>query len=160
MSAIASFLINQKVTMNDRKIPEGINGWNWGAFLLTPFWALANHVYLGLVCWLPYLLFSINLIMLVSNHHKIVVAHLILWQIIFTPILFVIYCGVAILLGTYGSVYSWQKSNWTDVKAFKIVQRRWAIAGILLGISYASFNFYIWYLWQRFVDWAYYIINE
>lgn len=29
------------------------NGWNWGAFLLSVPWGLANHVYLALLCSLP-----------------------------------------------------------------------------------------------------------
>jgi hypothetical protein len=34
--------------------PPEILGWNWGAFLLTPFWAIAHSVWIGLLCFVPY----------------------------------------------------------------------------------------------------------
>jgi hypothetical protein len=34
--------------------PAGVPGWNWGAFLLTPFWAIAHQVWIGLLCFVPY----------------------------------------------------------------------------------------------------------
>jgi hypothetical protein len=34
--------------------PPEILGWNWGAFLLTPFWAIAHQVWIGLLCFVPY----------------------------------------------------------------------------------------------------------
>lgn len=34
-------------------IPEEIQGWNWGAFLLAPFWLVSNRVWIGLVSWVP-----------------------------------------------------------------------------------------------------------
>jgi len=34
--------------------PAEIKGWNWGAFLLTPFWAIAHSVWIGLLCFVPY----------------------------------------------------------------------------------------------------------
>lgn len=34
-------------------VPEEIKGWNWGAFLLAPFWLLSNRVWIGLLTWVP-----------------------------------------------------------------------------------------------------------
>jgi hypothetical protein len=34
--------------------PPEIVGWNWGAFLLTPFWAIGHQVWIGLLCFVPY----------------------------------------------------------------------------------------------------------
>jgi hypothetical protein len=34
--------------------PPQILGWNWGAFLLTPFWSIAHSVWIGLLCFVPY----------------------------------------------------------------------------------------------------------
>lgn len=34
-------------------LPEEIKGWNWGAFLLSPFWVLSNRVWIGLLAWVP-----------------------------------------------------------------------------------------------------------
>lgn len=34
-------------------VPEEIKGWNWGAFLLAPFWPVGNRVGIGLLSWVP-----------------------------------------------------------------------------------------------------------
>ncbi|MBE9126272.1 MULTISPECIES: serine/threonine protein kinase [unclassified Coleofasciculus] len=34
-------------------VPDEIKGWNWGAFLLSGFWPFTNHVWLGLLSWVP-----------------------------------------------------------------------------------------------------------
>ena len=36
-------------------VPQEIQGWNWGAFMLAPFWCLTNQVWIGLICWIPYI---------------------------------------------------------------------------------------------------------
>ncbi|AUT01101.1 serine/threonine protein kinase [Nostoc sp. CENA543] len=36
-------------------VPEEIQGWNWGAFLLPWFWLWSNQVWLGLLCFTPYI---------------------------------------------------------------------------------------------------------
>lgn len=36
-------------------VPPEIQGWNWGAFLLSPIWCLTNQVWVGLISWIPYL---------------------------------------------------------------------------------------------------------
>lgn len=38
---------------NDIPVPDEIKGWNWGAFLLSGFWPITNHVWIGLLCWIP-----------------------------------------------------------------------------------------------------------
>ncbi len=40
-------------------IPPEIQGWNWGAFLMSGFWCLTNQVWIGLLSWIPY----VNLVM-------------------------------------------------------------------------------------------------
>lgn len=35
-------------------VPEEIQGWNWGAFLLPWFWLWSNQVWVGLFCFAPY----------------------------------------------------------------------------------------------------------
>lgn len=32
-------------------VPREIKGWNWGAFLLSPFWPFTNKVWIGLLSW-------------------------------------------------------------------------------------------------------------
>lgn len=34
-------------------VPEEIQGWNWGAFLLGPFWLVSNRVWLGFLALVP-----------------------------------------------------------------------------------------------------------
>lgn len=34
-------------------IPEQIRHWNWGAFLLTPFWCIRHGIWLGLLLFIP-----------------------------------------------------------------------------------------------------------
>lgn len=36
-------------------VPDEIKGWNWGAFLLSAFWPFTNHVWIGLLCFVPQL---------------------------------------------------------------------------------------------------------
>ncbi|MFQ4142044.1 protein kinase domain-containing protein [Chlorogloeopsis sp. ULAP02] len=36
-------------------VPPEIQGWNWGAFLISPLWCLTNQVWIGLISWIPYL---------------------------------------------------------------------------------------------------------
>lgn len=81
-------------------MPEEIKGWNWGAFLLAPFWLLPNRVWIGLLAWVPFVGF---------------------WM--------------AIALGVKGNEWAWKSRRWQSIDQFKAHQKRWAIAGIVLGIS-------------------------
>lgn len=38
---------------NSATIPSEIKGWNWGAFLITPFWCIRNKLWIGLLSYLP-----------------------------------------------------------------------------------------------------------
>lgn len=40
---------------NSIKVPDEIKGWNWGAFLMAPFWPISNQVWIGLLAWTPYI---------------------------------------------------------------------------------------------------------
>ncbi|WGV26675.1 serine/threonine protein kinase [Halotia branconii] len=35
-------------------VPQEIKGWNWGAFLFGAFWSVGNKVWIGLLCFIPY----------------------------------------------------------------------------------------------------------
>lgn len=43
----------QNLAVND--VPAEIKGWNWGALLLCPLWAIRNRVWLGLLFFVPYI---------------------------------------------------------------------------------------------------------
>ena len=81
-------------------VPEEIKGWNWGGFLLAPFWPVSNRVGIGLLAWVPVVGF---------------------WM--------------AIALGVKGNEWAWKSRRWQSIDQFKTHQKRWAIAGIVLGIS-------------------------
>lgn len=81
-------------------VPEEIKGWNWGGFLLAPFWPVSNRVGIGLLAWVPIVGF---------------------WM--------------AIALGVKGNEWAWKSRRWQSIDQFKTHQKRWAIAGIVLGIS-------------------------
>jgi serine/threonine protein kinase len=36
-------------------VPAEIRGWNWGAFLMPGLWVFSNHVWIGLLCFIPFL---------------------------------------------------------------------------------------------------------
>ena len=36
-------------------LPMELQGYNWGAFLLGPFWSIFNKTYIGLLCFVPYI---------------------------------------------------------------------------------------------------------
>ncbi|MEB3180918.1 MAG: serine/threonine-protein kinase [Nostocaceae cyanobacterium] len=38
-----------------KPVPPEIQGWNWGAFLLSPIWSITNQVWVGLIAWIPYM---------------------------------------------------------------------------------------------------------
>jgi len=81
-------------------VPEEIKGWNWGAFLLSPFWVLSNRVWIGVLTYVPIVGF---------------------W--------------IAIALGIKGNEWAWKSRRWESIEQFKKHQKKWAIAGIVLGIS-------------------------
>ena len=41
-------------------IPPEIEGWNWGAFLAGAFWSIGNRVWIGLLCFIPYVGFAVS----------------------------------------------------------------------------------------------------
>ena len=40
-------------------LPDGIQGWSWGAFLLNWIWAVCNRTYIGLLALIPYIGFGV-----------------------------------------------------------------------------------------------------
>ncbi len=36
-------------------VPQEIQGWNWGAFMMAPLWSLTNQVWIGLISCIPYI---------------------------------------------------------------------------------------------------------
>ncbi len=82
-------------------VPREIKHWNWGAFLLSWIWGLANKTYLSLLAFVPYIGFVMPFV-----------------------------------LGAKGSEWAWQNRKWSSVSQFKEVQRKWAIAGVVVYVVY------------------------
>ncbi|MBM3957711.1 MAG: zinc ribbon domain-containing protein [Gemmatimonadetes bacterium] len=97
-------------------LPEELQGWNWGAFLLDFAWGMGNRVW-----WA-------------------VVAGLLAWLVVFlTPmparyLMFAILLGVKILLGLRGSQWAWEARPWQDTRQFRLVQRMWMNWGVIIVI--------------------------
>ncbi len=81
-------------------VPEEIKGWNWGAFLIAPFWLVSNRVWIGLLALVPIFGF---------------------WM--------------AIALGVKGNEWAWKSRRWESIEQFQTYQKKWAIAGIILGTA-------------------------
>ena len=86
-------------------LPSELNGWNWGAFLFNWIWGLGNQVYVAL--WLiPISIFTLGL----------------------GTLPFMIWLGVK------GNERSWKSKRWESVERFREVQRKWAIAGLIVAV--------------------------
>jgi hypothetical protein len=45
------------------KLPDGVAGWSWGAFLLNWIWAIGNNTWIGLIAFLPYVGFIMAIVL-------------------------------------------------------------------------------------------------
>lgn len=117
-------------------VPKEIRGWNWGAFLLAPYWSLTNRVWIGLLCWLTGGTWLAVRILAFTNplYLKLFLAANVLVEV-----------GLMALLGWKGNEWAWKSSQWRSIQHFKKHQRTWAIAGLLIGIPFFWFS-----LWQKY----------
>ncbi len=83
---------------------------NWGAFLLNWIWGLGNRSYLTL------LVFPIAIIGLIPVLGIIVPLALNIW------------------FGIKGNTWAWQNKQWKSIEHFHEVQRKWAIAGVIVYV--------------------------
>lgn len=44
-------------------LPDGVEGWSWGAFLLNWIWAIGNNTWIGLLCLIPYIGFVMAVVL-------------------------------------------------------------------------------------------------
>lgn len=95
-------------------VPPEIKGkWNWGAFLITPIWGIGNQVWIALLGFLGFIPY----------------------------IGFFIGLGIAIYCGIKGNELAWQKKQWTSVQQFQEVQKKWAIAGVIVFVVLVVLSF-------------------
>ena len=126
--------------------PPKLFGWNWGAFWLGPIWAFGNRVrgpffwYMVLTVgstpvwlWLVHL-YEINNL----SEEQIDVCCCL--SLLLSIAHFFVYPSGILWLGLAGNQRAWENGHWHSLGEFKRIQRRWAIAGWLLGIPIALFN--------------------
>lgn len=92
------------------QVPAELNGFNWGAFLLNWIWGLGNSTYITLT---------------------IFASVLVAW-IPFVGAL--VPLGLCIWYGMKGNEWAWKNKQWQSVEHFNSVQKKWAIAGLILFI--------------------------
>ena len=92
-------------TCINAELPREICHFNWGAFGFTWLWGLFNNTYIALLDLL----------------------------LIFVPIvgLFLSF-GFRIFLGVKGNNFAWLNNKWESTEHFNKIQKRWAIALIIL----------------------------
>lgn len=87
--------------------PEKLNKFNWGACIITPFWGLGNNTPIACLSFVLGFVPYIGLFLVLG---------------------FSIYCGIK------GNEWAWKNKEWVDMRQFHEVQRKWAIAGIILEL--------------------------
>lgn len=111
------FLFNRPIESGmgkGSKTPEETqNKFNWGAFGLTPLWAIAHKTPIGLL-WL-----IVPLVLMLGNINA--------WLLIPGVALSLAISGY---LGKNGNEWGWQNTKWISVMDFNIAQKAWARMGI------------------------------
>ena len=93
-----------KITYDEKKVPNNINNFNWGAFSLWHLWGFWNGMPI-LSC------FGILLGLIANTFY----------------LLFIIDIAISLYLGLQGNKLSWQKKDWSSATNFEIHQKRWNI---------------------------------
>lgn len=100
-------------------LPAELRGFNWGGFLLAPFWGLYHQVWIALVAVLLFI----------------------------PPLGAAVVFMLGIVFGMCGNTLAWQNKRWNSIEHFRSSQSLWMAAGIcvwvmLLGlfVSLASFS--------------------
>ena len=137
---------NRSQQLESVDIPAEILGWNWGAFWLGPLWSWGNQVRGRLFWWMVLVVGSLPTWLalgfldeagLLSEEWGTVSAIVSLF-LAFSH--FVFYPIAVLILGFRGNQSAWRHNDWHSVAEFKRVQRRWAIAGWILGIPITVLN--------------------
>ncbi len=101
--------------------PDLARKWNWGAFLLTPFWLGAMRLW---NYFIGFIVIMVGLTILGVLVHTL--DHL-------TNIASFVF---GIVIARQGNRLAWQSRNWRDEAEFRAVQRTWGIwGGILTGVA-------------------------
>lgn len=147
------------------------NQWNWGAFLLCPFWCVRYQVWLGMISILPTILislmslislgsFSLLLLVLKIKLHSLlsgVVSAILLCLIYVSGGVFLLagknmtmiiltfsYFITSVSMGLKGDKLAMKKMNREqDIQRFKLEKRIWMSLGLLFFIPVDIMIFYL-----------------
>ena len=87
--------------------PKTINGFNWGACLLTPLWGLCNNTPVACL-WIVFAFIPVIGVILTS--------------------IFSLYCGLK------GNEWAWANNDWQSIDHMHYIQKKWATAGVIVEI--------------------------
>jgi hypothetical protein len=147
------------------------NQWNWGAFLLCPFWCVRYQVWIGMISILPTILislmslislgsFSLLVLILKTKLHSLLsgVFPAILFCLVYISggvfllagknmtmtILTFFYIIISILMGLKGDKLATNKMNRKqDIHKFDLEKRIWLSLGLLFFIPLDIMIFYL-----------------
>ena len=97
----------------DNKIPEEIQRWNWGAFILGPIWGMMHGIWWTVLGFLPFLPLPYTL----------------------RSIGFVVLVAVMMMLGYKGNELAWRSRQWDSAEKFLKIQERWARWSVIFAIG-------------------------
>lgn len=103
-----SEFVNTSGQGSTAEVPAELKCFNWGAFCLNWIWGVFNKSYLTLTIFAS------------------IIAAFIPFIGAFVPL------GLCIWFGLKGNEWAWQNKQWESVEQFNSVQKKWAIAGIIL----------------------------
>jgi serine/threonine protein kinase len=118
------------------KLPAKIARWNWGAFLLAPFWSIGNRVWIGTIS-----LFSVFIISVLfpffffcAKPETIDKLRFIFENRVIIYVIVLVHFVTMIVLGIKGNKWGWKSTYWKSIEQFHKHQKGWLVAGVLLGL--------------------------
>lgn len=110
-------------------LPEGLPGFNWGAFFLAPIWGVAHGQWSG-VFFLPLWVFVDNVL---SGPRPFGV-----WTLVIGWSMALVTLGFQVGFARNANRYAWLRAGGrTSLERFVRGQRAWAIAGGILFVAMA-----------------------
>ena len=115
----------------ESELPAELDQFNWGAFLLTWIWGIGHRVWIALTIlgiWIGFRVLSTGVLFIPGPFG-------LLASIIFGFLEFPAEIGFAIWLGLKGNQLAWKTGRYNDVEKYKVAEKKWTIAGIILWVS-------------------------
>ena len=110
---------------NATSIPDGVRGWNWGAFLMGVIWAIGNKVWSMVVLWVGLFIADYAFLIYTGDNMSGTV----------DTIFLVIFGVLSIVLGMKGNEWAWHDKKWDSVEHFKRTQSSWAKWGVIITVA-------------------------